>query len=42
MDLSYAEGGSTRRLRASCPVGNQRKAPPSQVSGSSRGNGNSQ
>ncbi|KAG2976032.1 hypothetical protein PC119_g22311 [Phytophthora cactorum] len=34
--------GSTRHLRASCPVRNQRKAPPSQASGSSRGNGDSQ
>ncbi|KAG4038654.1 hypothetical protein PC123_g25783 [Phytophthora cactorum] len=31
--------GSTRHLRASCPVRNQRKAPPSQASGSLRGNG---
>ncbi|KAG3123851.1 hypothetical protein PI126_g23515 [Phytophthora idaei] len=29
-------------VRASCPVRNQRKAPPSQASGSSRGNGDSQ
>ncbi|KAG3028877.1 hypothetical protein PC128_g6601 [Phytophthora cactorum] len=34
--------GSTRHLRASCPVRNQRTAPPSQASGSSRGNGDSQ
>ncbi|KAG2770601.1 hypothetical protein PC129_g24794 [Phytophthora cactorum] len=34
--------GSTRHLRASCPVRNQLKAPPSQASGSSRGNGYSQ
>ncbi|KAG3070015.1 hypothetical protein PC121_g9632 [Phytophthora cactorum] len=34
--------GSTRHLRASCPVCNQRKAPPSQASGSSQGNGDSQ
>ncbi|KAG3055408.1 hypothetical protein PI125_g25715 [Phytophthora idaei] len=34
--------GSTRHLRASCPVRNQRKAPPSQASGSSRGNGDFQ
>ncbi|KAG3076528.1 hypothetical protein PI124_g15971 [Phytophthora idaei] len=34
--------GYTRHLRASCPVRNQRKAPPSQASGSSRGNGDSQ
>ncbi|KAG3183539.1 hypothetical protein PC128_g14099 [Phytophthora cactorum] len=34
--------GSTRHLRASCPVCNQRKAPPSQASGSSRGSGDSQ
>ncbi|KAG3082670.1 hypothetical protein PI124_g19670 [Phytophthora idaei] len=34
--------GSTRHLRASCPVRNQRKDPPSQASGSSRGNGDSQ
>ncbi|KAG2760078.1 hypothetical protein Pcac1_g27961 [Phytophthora cactorum] len=33
--------GSTRHLRVSCPVRNQRKAPPNQVSGSSRGNGDS-
>ncbi|KAG3110054.1 hypothetical protein PI124_g8088 [Phytophthora idaei] len=33
--------GSTRHLRASCPVRNQRKAPPSQASDSSRGNGDS-
>ncbi|KAG3111001.1 hypothetical protein PI124_g8055 [Phytophthora idaei] len=33
--------GSTRHLRASCPVRNQRKGPPSQASGSSRGNGDS-
>ncbi|KAG3110590.1 hypothetical protein PI125_g9911 [Phytophthora idaei] len=33
---------STRHLRASCQVRNQRKAPPSQASGSSRGNGDSQ
>ncbi|KAG3195954.1 hypothetical protein PC128_g8055 [Phytophthora cactorum] len=33
--------GSTRHLRASCQVRNQRKAPPSQASGSSRGNGDS-
>ncbi|KAG3114961.1 hypothetical protein PI124_g5215 [Phytophthora idaei] len=35
-------GGSTRHLRASCPVRKQRKAPPSQTSVSSRGNGDSQ
>ncbi|KAG3048659.1 hypothetical protein PI125_g26690 [Phytophthora idaei] len=29
--------GSTRHLWASCPVRNQRKAPPSQASDSSRG-----
>ncbi|KAG3046870.1 hypothetical protein PC128_g21412 [Phytophthora cactorum] len=34
--------GSTRHLRSSCPVRNQRKAPPNQASGSSRGNGDSQ
>ncbi|KAG2897757.1 hypothetical protein PC118_g23446 [Phytophthora cactorum] len=34
--------GSTRHLQASCPVRNHRKAPPSQASGSSRGNGYSQ
>ncbi|KAG4061614.1 hypothetical protein PC123_g3513 [Phytophthora cactorum] len=34
--------GSSRHLRASCPVRNQRKAPPSQASGSSQGNGDSQ
>ncbi|KAG3080702.1 hypothetical protein PI125_g20368 [Phytophthora idaei] len=34
--------GSTRHLRASCPVRNQRKAPPRQASGSSRGNDDSQ
>ncbi|KAG4049188.1 hypothetical protein PC123_g15529 [Phytophthora cactorum] len=34
--------GSTRHLQASCPVRNHRKAPPSQASGSSRGNGDSQ
>ncbi|KAG3244228.1 hypothetical protein PI124_g11010 [Phytophthora idaei] len=34
--------GSTRHLRACWPVRNQRKAPPSQASGSSRGNGDSQ
>ncbi|KAG2978241.1 hypothetical protein PC120_g25355 [Phytophthora cactorum] len=33
--------GSTRHLRASCPVRNQRKAPPNQASGSSRGNADS-
>ncbi|KAG2963011.1 hypothetical protein PC120_g27591 [Phytophthora cactorum] len=33
---------STRHIRVSCPVRNQRKAPPSQASGSSRGNGDSQ
>ncbi|KAG3153257.1 hypothetical protein PC128_g22613 [Phytophthora cactorum] len=33
--------GSTRHLRVSCPVRNQRKAPPNQASGSSRGNGDS-
>ncbi|KAG3162536.1 hypothetical protein PC128_g20577 [Phytophthora cactorum] len=33
---------STRHLRASCPVCNHGKAPPSQASGSSRGNGDSQ
>ncbi|KAG3077357.1 hypothetical protein PI124_g22151 [Phytophthora idaei] len=38
----YFTCGSTRHLRASCPVRNQRKAPPSQASGSSRGNGDSQ
>ncbi|KAG3001845.1 hypothetical protein PC123_g18614 [Phytophthora cactorum] len=39
---TYFTCGSTRHLRASCPVRNQRKAPPSQASGSSRGNGDSQ
>ncbi|KAG3045151.1 hypothetical protein PI125_g27128 [Phytophthora idaei] len=34
--------GSTRHLRARCPVRNQRKALPSQASGSSWGNGDSQ
>ncbi|KAG3233060.1 hypothetical protein PI124_g21865 [Phytophthora idaei] len=34
--------GSTRHLRASCPLRNRRKAPPSQASGSSRGNRDSQ
>ncbi|KAG3032913.1 hypothetical protein PC128_g1193 [Phytophthora cactorum] len=34
--------GSTRHLRASYPVRNQRKAPPSQASGSARGNGDFQ
>ncbi|KAG3140498.1 hypothetical protein PI124_g16720 [Phytophthora idaei] len=33
--------GSTRHLRSSCPV-SRRKDPPSQASGSSRGNGDSQ
>ncbi|KAG2773318.1 hypothetical protein PC116_g24817 [Phytophthora cactorum] len=33
---------NTRHLRASCPVCNHRKSPPSQASGSSRGNGDSQ
>ncbi|KAG2920212.1 hypothetical protein PC114_g6173 [Phytophthora cactorum] len=35
-------GGSIRHLRASCIVRNQRKAPPSQASDSSRGIGDSQ
>ncbi|KAG3015215.1 hypothetical protein PC120_g12288 [Phytophthora cactorum] len=34
--------GRTRHLRGRCPVRNQRKAPSSQASGSSRGNGDSQ
>ncbi|KAG3087808.1 hypothetical protein PI125_g18546 [Phytophthora idaei] len=34
--------GSTRHLRVRCPVRSQRKAPPSQASGSSRGNSDSQ